>query len=461
MVLLVKPEAADSGFSLDMALKTEPLELEYIKAMFHEYSVDSFIYEASFDPRTFEEVFLEYRPEAVAITGYITQERIMLSYARRAKAQNPDCVTIIGGSHAQLNPEPFFDPSVSYVCRSDNIYALAEVLGLKGSVSIPLSEVDGLCYPLDGTWQKNPMKPFDINHLPIPDRSAFTRYQSHYRYLDVCPIALVKTSSSCPYHCAFCYGRELNCATYCQRDLAKIIDELETIPCDNIQIADDDFLFDVPRIREFIRLLRERRIRKTFICYGRSDFIAAHEELMPELADAGFRYIMVGLEAVSDNYLDSYNKHSSQTLNLETIRILRKYRINLVGLFIIDSRFRKEDFRNMRRFIHEQQITYTGVSIFTPIPGTALFHEYQEKLITDNREKWDFMHLVIKPECMNRFQFYLEYYLLVMDLFRIAQKAGIYGFLRLEDYKNIFLKLLFTDTLKPLLPKKKPADDKR
>ena len=33
MILLVKPEAADNGFSLDMALKTEPLELEYIKAM--------------------------------------------------------------------------------------------------------------------------------------------------------------------------------------------------------------------------------------------------------------------------------------------------------------------------------------------------------------------------------------------------------------------------------------------
>ena len=27
MILLVKPEAVDSGFSLDMALKTEPLEL--------------------------------------------------------------------------------------------------------------------------------------------------------------------------------------------------------------------------------------------------------------------------------------------------------------------------------------------------------------------------------------------------------------------------------------------------
>lgn len=58
------------------------------------------------------------------------------------------------------------------------------------------------------------------------------------------------------------------------------------------------------------------------------------------------------------------------------------------------------------------------------------------------------MHLVVKPECMSRFHFYFEYYLLIMDLFRIAQKAGIYSFLRLKDYKNIFLKLLFTDSFK-------------
>lgn len=49
---------------------------------------------------------------------------------------------------------------------------------------------------------------------------------------------------------------------------------------------------------------------------------------------------------------------------------------------------------------------------------------------------------------MSRFHFYFEYYLLIMDLFRIAQKAGIYSFLRLKDYKNIFLKLLFTDSFK-------------
>lgn len=62
-------------------------------------------------------------------------------------------------------------------------------------------------------------------------------------------------------------------------------------------------------------------------------------------------------------------------------------------------------------------------------------------------EKWDFMHLVVSPVRLSLFGFYLEYYLLIMDLFRLAQKKGIYKFLRLNDYKHIFRKLLFQEGL--------------
>ena len=481
MILLIKPEPAHNAFSLDMALKTEPLELEYIKAMLTAASIPSYLYEAAADKRSFSQILEEYRPDAVCITGYITQEYLMLSYAKEARAFNSRMVTILGGSHAQLNFHHFYKPEVSYICRSDNIYSILDVLSYEGIVSachdisrktaLPcgsfhvsaqdpihglsdpsshkaLHEIDGLCYRDDGVWKSNPIMPFDINRLPIPDRSHFLEHKDSYRYLDVSPVALLKTSSSCPFQCSFCYGRTLNGGVYEQRDLDLVMEELKTIPCDNIQIVDDDFLYDVPRLMRFIALLREHDIHKNFICYGRSDFISTHESLMKELAGVGLRYCMVGLEAVDDTYLDDYHKLSSKDSNLETIRILDRLDIRLVGLFIVDIRFTRKDFRNMRRFIHQQKITYTGVSIFTPIPGTGLYEEYKNQLITSNMEYWDFMHLVLPPANMSRFHFYLEYYLFVMDLFRIAQKAGIYRFLRLKDYKNIFLKLLFTDSFR-------------
>ena len=139
MILLVKPEAVDNGFSLDMALRTEPLELEYISAMLREAGIPCYLYEAAVDPHTFEELLLEYRPSAVAITGYITQENKIKDYAKRAKAFDAGILTLVGGSHAQQNAERFFEPYIDFICRSDNIYAILDLLKQK-----PFENIDGL-----------------------------------------------------------------------------------------------------------------------------------------------------------------------------------------------------------------------------------------------------------------------------------------------------------------------------
>lgn len=448
MILLIKPPPADNPFSLDMALKTEPLELELIGAMLREQGIPYYIYEASLDSLSLEEVLKIYRPKAAALTGYITQEYVIKDYIRRIKFYDNTIITIAGGSHAQLNYEHFFMEDLSYLCRSDNIYAILELLAYEETYDTIASwkknrcDIDGLCYQEDGGWHVNEVQPFDINLLPIPDRSQCIRYSSHYRYLDVTPVALIKTSSSCPYHCSFCYGRLLNKGTYCQRDLQKVIEEIKTIAAPYIQIVDDDFLCDKKRLECFISLMEENNIQKTFICYGRSDFICQEADLIKRLIQIGFRYIMVGLEAVSDDTLDSYQKHTSTNINTACIRILQESGANVVGLFIVDIHFRKRDFNQLRKFIRQSGLYYIGVSLLTPIPGTKLYEQYEAKLLTHNMEKWDFMHLVVPPVHMSRFRFYLEYYLLVLDLFRIANKKGIYRFIRLNDYKAIFLKLL-------------------
>lgn len=425
-----------------MALRTEPLELEYISAMLKEAGISHYLYEAAVDPHSFEELLTQYHPDAVLITGYITQENQMKSYACQAKDFDSKIRTFIGGPHAQRNAARFFEPYIDYICRSDNIFVILDVLQQKS-----FENLDGLCYHTSEGWHENPIEAFDINRLPIPDRSHMERYLSSYRYLDVHPIALLKTSSSCPHHCSFCYGRTLNKGQYYQRDLSLVLEEIQGISSPSIQIVDDDFLYDPQRLWSFISLIRSSEIHKTFICYGRADFITANPELMEALADIGLRYVMVGLEAVSNHQLDSYAKGTSLNINCACIRLLQRLNIHPVGLFIADIRFRHKDFRNLRRFIRSSGLAYTGISIFTPVPGTALYDKYEKRLITREPEKWDFMHLVIPPVHLSILGFYTEYFILVMELFRLAQKKKIYSFLRLNDYKHIFLKLLLQEGL--------------
>lgn len=441
-ILLIKPEPAHNSFSLEMALSTEPLELEYIAAMLKKEQYPFYLWEAAIEgPGSFDHILQQFQPDFILITGYITQEYLMLQYAQKAKMHNSKIVTIIGGSHAQLNPSHFQKDFVDFICRSDNIFGILSILKEEA-----LSSIDGLCYMKEGIWQENELKPFSINLLPIPDRSLSNQRMHHYRYLDVSPLALLKTSTSCPYQCSFCYGRSLNCGTYTARDLDKVIEEIKTIASPNIQIVDDDFLFDKERLLEFARRLKEEGIQKTFICYGRADFISKERDILIRLKEVGFRYIMVGLEATNNSLLESYQKKTSLDINIQCIKMLRKLDINIVGLFIVDIHFIARDFRNMRRFIRQSGISYAGVSIFTPIPGTDIYEQYKEQLLTHDMEKWDFMHLVLPPAKMSRFRFYLEYYRLVMLLFSIAEKKGIYRFLTLSDYKKIFWNLIWKDS---------------
>ena len=123
--------------------------------------------------------------------------------AKRTKAFDPGILTLVGGSHAQQNPQRFFEPDIDFICRSDNIYAILDVLQQK-----PFENIDGLCYDTCEGWKMNPMEAFDINRLPIPDRSHMERYLTQYRYLDVHPVALLKTSTSCPHHCSWFTSEE-------------------------------------------------------------------------------------------------------------------------------------------------------------------------------------------------------------------------------------------------------------
>ena len=94
--------------------------------------------------------------------------------------------------------------------------------------------------------------------------------------------------------------------------------EIEELKESNIYIVDDDFLYDEKRLWTFVNEIKRRDIKKKYICYGRSDFIASHEELMKALKEIGLYYVLVGLESISDKQLKKYDKHSDSTLILHT-----------------------------------------------------------------------------------------------------------------------------------------------
>lgn len=436
--LLVHPEISRTKYNFAGVIDNEPLELEYICAMLQEHGCEVELWDGQVEKVSLEEKVKQYKPDYFYVCGRTRQENFMKEYCRTAKKYNQNTITIVGGIHAQHNYQRFYIEAVDFILLSFDIYHILKIL--QGEKK---REISGICFKENKKWYKNQSQPFDINQLPRADRTYFYKHLDRYRYLELSPCAHVRTAYSCPYSCQFCYRNKLNDGKYVTREIEDVVQEIEEIQCDNIYIIDDDFLVDPNRIKRFIALIKEKNIHKRYVCYGRADFIARNEDILKQLKEIGFYYILVGLEAMDNAHLKSYHKKSSLNYNKKSIDILNKLGIHIMGMFIVDLDFTKKDFKQLYQWIKKYQVKHVAISIFTPEMGLATYQEYKDRIITKNPEHWDYLHVVAKPNKMGVKQYYFHYHVLLIKLFLRGYKDGIYDFIDYGYYIKSFLKNMF------------------
>ena len=76
-------------------------------------------------------------------------------------------------------------------------------------------------------------------------------------------------------------------------------------------------------------------------CEARSEVSLKNEDIIKELKQIGFYYILVGLEAVNNNDLKKYNKLINKDDNVKCVEILNRNNINCMGMFILDLSYNK------------------------------------------------------------------------------------------------------------------------
>lgn len=436
-ILLVHPEISRTKYNFAGVIDNEPLELEYIYALLLKEGFEPDIWDGQVEKVPFAGKLAEFSPGYVYICGRTRQENFMKEYAKAAK-ELCGSTTFIGGLHAQKNYTRFYEDYIDYIITTFDVFKILQIILANGPENIP-----GICYKSGMDWVYTGDCAFDINRLLPPDRTYFYAHNDRYRYLELFPCAHVRTAYSCPFKCSFCYRNRLNCGVYTCRPIEDVVDEIAGTECDNIYIIDDDFLVDAGRIRQFIELIRQKNIHKKYVCYGRADFIAANKELMQELKDIGFYYILTGLEAVDEKYLRNYNKNSNLDNNAAAVEILNNVGINIMGMFILDLDFKAGDFTKIYRWIKKHHLKHAAVSIFTPEIGSELYEEYKDRLVTDNPEAWDYLHVVAKPRNMSVKAFYFHYHILVAKMFLRGWRQGIYDFVDYGYYIKSILKNLF------------------
>lgn len=436
--LLIHPEISRTRYNFVGVIENECLELEYISAMLKKEGHEVVLYDGQVETFGAGPAIQVTEADVVYICGRARQENFMLEYCQYAK----ECgaVTILGGQHAQLCYERMYRPYVDFILTTFNIYRLLDIVNYAVyHKKEALARMAGVCYQLDGTWHYQAGEPFDIRRLPRPDRSYFDAFPHRYQYLELGHAAWVRTAYGCPYRCSFCHRNSMNMGQLSCRDIDDVVDEIAQIRAGNIYIADDDFLYDTDRLNRFVKEVKRRRICKNYICYGRADYIARNPDMMKKLREIGLYYVLVGLEAIEDSYLERYEKHSGMDDNIQSIVTCNELGIHIMGMFIIDLGFRARDFRALYRWIGEHQLKHVALSIFTPELCTPTYERYSDRIITDNPSHFDYLHLVARPEHMRVRSFYFHYYVLLIRLFLKAKREGVYDFIDYGDYIRSFV----------------------
>ena len=396
-VLLVRPPVPPHTMGLKHVMICEPLELEYVAAGIpagHEDEFFDMIVEKDLPRR-----LRRFRPDVIATSCYITGVNEAIKVCRTARLWNPKIRTIVGGVHASRVPEDFSDRGVDCIVMGDGTTLIAELLAAFES-GRPLEEIAGLALPDgEGRVRMTPERRYmpQPDSLPFPRRDLVKHLAHRYYYLFHQPVATMKTTWGCWYKCNFCFTWRITDGVPYSRSPESIVEELAQIESPDVYIVDDIFLINRKRLAAIADLLRQRGIRKKYLVYGRADFIAENEDVIAEWAELGLSAVLIGLEASTNSELDSMNKECTVDYNVQAIEVLRRHGVDTYGSLIPNPEYTEKEWERLMRFIEDNGLYYLNVSPLTPLPGTVIWDDYQDKLTVPRRAHglWDLSHVVL------------------------------------------------------------------
>jgi len=228
----------------------------------------------------------------------------------------------------------------------------------------PNHELDALPLPL---WEKFPLEGYWIaNFAHAPSTSR--------RFLPIL------TSRGCPYRCTFCISPTTN-PVWRGRSPSNVVDEMEyfnkKLNIKDYHISDLDPTISDKRIQEICREIIRRNLKVTWkLAQGTKIETIKSVETLEIMAKAGCRFISFSPETGSKRLLEIMNKKVDFEYALKLTREMNRLGIRTQACFIAGVPGENNDDRiqsvQLVRQLVKAGVDEIAVTIFTPLPGTAL-----------------------------------------------------------------------------------------
>lgn len=219
---------------------------------------------------------------------------------------------------------------------------------------------------------------FDLANAPLP-RFDLLDPQKYNRLT-------VQTSRGCPHKCDFCASSILLTPHYKLKPVEKVMAEIREIkriwPKPFIEFADDNSFVHREHYKRLLAALAPENVR----WFTEADVrVAADDELLARIRDAGCQQVLIGLESPCRTSLYGVELKNNWKLRqrdfyLEAIAKIQSYGITVNGCFILGLDGDTRDvFDGVLAFVRDSGLYEVQVTFLTPFPGTPLYGRLQRE----------------------------------------------------------------------------------
>jgi radical SAM superfamily enzyme YgiQ (UPF0313 family) len=317
---------------------------------------------------------------------------IVHEIAAAIKERYPDKRLVLGGVYPSTQPELALTSAADLIVIGEG-----ETAFLKLANGVPPHQIQGVYAPGDaGTRSFLPAEQLtNLDDIPfpdydIPDMAGYFHRSPRQNRKEL--TASIITSRGCPFACEFCsvhpvYGRKWR-----GRSTANVLAEMDLVTSrfgvTNFEFEDDNVTLQRDRAAEIIDGLIARQERHPPLTWSTPNGVridTLDEALIRDIVRSGCREIVLALEHGDQEMLALMDKQLDVAKALEIIRMLVRYGMPRIVIFIIvgypgesESRY-----RNSLRVLQEIGSLGGNIAICPnlaqPYPGTALFRLCQEK----------------------------------------------------------------------------------
>jgi methyltransferase len=426
-ILLVVSPQSNQSFDASKIFLMEPLAMEYLAAGV-QANHDVKLLDLRVDTETgFRETLESFQPDILGCGAFTVEVNTVKNLFAEAKKVLPGILTVVGGIHASVVPSDFFEDYVDVVVMGEGVEPFRKICDYQ-EIKKSFEDIENIYSRKNGKMvfsRKEPLPHLDTLPLPARELTAHLRHRYVTVFSDeAIPWISIRGSAGCTFRCNFCSASMIRDYKVYRRSIDKIVEELESRDEPFAAWVDDELFIDPEWAVLLANEIDNAGIKKNYSCFARADTITKHPNVIEAWAKVGLRSVYIGMESHRMADLKKMKKGTNISKNANAADICHENNVKVRAGFIVQPDYDKKDFKNLARYVRQSGVDFPTFSVYTPLPGTALYEELKSELITDNYNLFDMVHPVL-PTKLPLKQFAKEFFRLSLTSKSFKDKMSL------------------------------------